>query len=289
MSRGASGTIPGLDRGPDPRWRPLFVVAALAFLVSLVVFVALVASAACGSDGGGASASSNGRAVLLPGGDGQDPGSGNASPATQTAVSAGSDYLTGPNGEDISPVVACGKIDAAVDKRHRLAPDCEPERLVQLPVDIVNEPQYLTPDSAAAIIEMVADAKKQGLSLFVVSSYRSYAVQEVLYQYWVDTLGPEEAERTSAHPGHSEHQLGTTADLSTQAVGFEPNDQFALTPEGRWVGENSWKYGFIVSYPEGKEGITGYAYEPWHVRWVGKAIAAQVHASGKTLHEFLAR
>ena len=101
--------------------------------------------------------------------------------------------------------------------------------------------------------------------------------------------GPSSTGSTSARPGHSEHQLGTTADLTSANVGFQLSEGFGDTPEGAWVRENSWKYGFIISYPAGTEGITGYAYEPWHIRYVGEATAADVHASGLTLHEYLRR
>jgi D-alanyl-D-alanine carboxypeptidase len=93
----------------------------------------------------------------------------------------------------------------------------------------------------------------------------------------------------SARPGHSEHQLGTTADISNADVGYRLTEEFGETPAGRWLAENAWRYGFVLSYPEGAEAVTGYKYEPWHFRWVGEAAAAAVRDSGLTLHEWLLR
>lgn len=147
----------------------------------------------------------------------------------------------------------------------------------------------MRPDAAQAMIEMLAAAAKEGQLMSVVSGYRSYDTQVAIYNGYVQSIGQEETDRTSARPGHSEHQLGTTADVSSQSVGFDLLESFGNTSEGRWLAANSWRYGFIISYPAGKESVTGYAYEPWHVRFVGKDVAANVKSSGLTLHEFLLR
>jgi len=120
--------------------------------------------------------------------------------------------------------------------------------------------------------------------LFVNSAYRSYGVQEQTFNQWVQSSGLAYAERTSARAGHSEHQLGTTADVGYPGHFLEG---FTGTAEATWLAANSWKYGFIISYPNGKEDITGYAYEPWHIRYLGKEAAKSVHDSGLTLHEYL--
>ena len=139
-------------------------------------------------------------------------------------------------------------------------------------------------DARTALIEMFGAAKQSGYALYVNSSYRDYATQAQTYQFWVQTNGQAYADRTSARAGHSEHQMGTTADVGTRGLELEA---FTGTPEAAWLLANSYKYGFIVSYPDGKEPITGYASEPWHVRFVGKGVAQQVKDSGLTLHEFL--
>ena len=97
----------------------------------------------------------------------------------------------------------------------------------------------------------------------------------------------EQALRQSARPGHSEHQMGTTMDITSPSVGNDLVSAFGDTPEGKWLAANAHTFGFVMSYPPGKEATTGYIYEPWHFRYVGKAEAAAVRASGLTLHEYL--
>ena len=185
-------------------------------------------------------------------------------------------------------VVACGDILAPVDKQHRLDADCEPGDLVALPARfLAADGQQLRAEAAAAMVELLEAALADGHELFVLSAYRSYELQRQVFQWHVDTYGREEAERVSARPGHSEHQLGTAADVTSRSVGLELVKAFGDTPEGRWVAENAHRFGFIVSYPEGQEAVTGYDYEPWHLRYVGKSVAREVVASGLTLHEFL--
>lgn len=124
-------------------------------------------------------------------------------------------------------------------------------------------------------------AKLEGISLWVKSGYRSYIDQKIIYNGYVERDGKEAADTYSARPGHSEHQTGLAFDLNSTA------SSFADTPEGKWIAENSYKYGFIIRYPEGKESITGYMYEPWHVRYLGVEKAKEVYESGLCLEEFL--
>jgi D-alanyl-D-alanine carboxypeptidase len=154
---------------------------------------------------------------------------------------------------------------------------------------VANGSQRLTGEAGDALVEMFASAASEGLQLLVSSAYRSYSDQVATYQYWVNTVGPEEAARTSARPGHSEHQLGTTVDLTSASVGYALVEAFGETAEGRWLAERCWTFGFFISYPAGKEAVTGYAYEPWHFRFVGNTVASSVRATGLTLHEYLLR
>ena len=120
-----------------------------------------------------------------------------------------------------------------------------------------------------ALFRAAADAGHPQLHL--TSGFRSYETQQATYDYWVRTLGQKEADRISARPGHSEHQLGQAADIwGRDCAGREC---FGSTPEGRWVAANAHRWGFIVRYPAGGEGVTGYAYEPWHLRYVGPRAA----------------
>lgn len=132
-----------------------------------------------------------------------------------------------------------------------------------------------------ALNNMIAAAKKEGITLTLRSGFRSYERQKTLYNNYVKQDGVAEADRYSARPGHSEHQSGLAFDLNSL------EQSFGETAEGKWLAENCHKYGFIIRYPQGKENITGYMYEPWHVRYLGLPIAEAVHASGLCLEEFL--
>lgn len=128
---------------------------------------------------------------------------------------------------------------------------------------------------------MQADAKALGLNLQLISGYRSYTNQKYLYKEYVKKDGEELANTYSAKPGFSEHQTGLAFDIGSVSRTFKNTD------EAKWIEENAHLYGFIVRYPEGKTAITGYIYEPWHVRFLGKEIALKVKQSELTLEEYL--
>ena len=138
----------------------------------------------------------------------------------------------------------------------------------------------MDPTAQAAFDEMAADAAAQGLNLYISSAFRSYEYQDGLYNRYVAQDGQELADTYSARPGHSEHQTGLAFDLNTI------DDSFANTAEGQWVAEHAHEYGFIVRYPADKVAITGYQYEPWHIRYLGDEAAA-VYESGLCLEEYL--
>ena len=142
-------------------------------------------------------------------------------------------------------------------------------------------PMGLTAETQKAFSEMSAAAAKDGISLFVYSGFRSYSYQEQIYNNYVSIYGRETADTFSARAGHSEHQTGLSIDVNCA------DDSFDGTPEALWLAENSWKYGFIIRYPKGKQHITGYKYEPWHVRYLGRETAEKVYRSGLTLEEYL--
>lgn len=190
---------------------------------------------------------------------------------------------------DDTPFVACGDIRAPLDKAHRLPADCVPPDLVTLPGEYVSSAgQRMRSAAAEAFRELFAAAQNDGYTILAASAYRSYQEQVTTYLSHVSRGGQAYADRISARPGHSEHQLGTTTDVTSASAGYGL-ESFEGTPEAAWLAANSWKYGFIISYPAGKESITGYVYEPWHIRWVGKAEAERVKNSGLTLHEWLLR
>ncbi len=120
----------------------------------------------------------------------------------------------------------------------------------------------------------------------LLAAYRSIEDQQSLFDRREEEMGFAAAAEGTARPGHSEHHLGTTIDV--RPIGQTDVDQeFGATPTGQWLEQNSWRYGFILSYPEGKQDVTCYKYEPWHFRYVGPELAAQVHDSGLTLREYL--
>lgn len=137
------------------------------------------------------------------------------------------------------------------------------------------------PEARAAFDRMREAAAAEGLTLQLASSFRSYARQQVLYDSYVARDGQAAADTYSARPGHSEHQSGLAFDLSPA------EDSFGGTPESAWVAANCQRFGFIIRYPKGKEAITGYQYEPWHLRYLGVETASKVAASGLTLEEYL--
>ena len=143
-------------------------------------------------------------------------------------------------------------------------------------------PGGLTSETLAAFNEMKAAAyAEKGLSLTVCSGFRSYSYQATIYNNYVARDGKAKADTYSARPGHSEHQTGLAADINYAG------DWFNTTPEAAWLAANCWKYGFIIRYPQGKQDITGYKYESWHVRYLGRELAKMVYDSGLTLEEYL--
>jgi zinc D-Ala-D-Ala carboxypeptidase len=138
----------------------------------------------------------------------------------------------------------------------------------------------------ADLAAMASAARAAGAPLQVVSAYRSYAQQEATFNYWVSVSGYQQALLTSARPGHSEHQLGTTIDFTSEGGAAPWNyADWATTAAGSWMKSNAWQYGFVMTYPKGETAVTCYDYESWHYRYVGKPIAAAVRGSGMTLRE----
>lgn len=146
-------------------------------------------------------------------------------------------------------------------------------------------------DAAGALEEMIAACKKEtGATMVTVSGYRSYAKQNRLYQNKLKAVGgsEEKADEYVARPGASEHQLGLAMDVGQQGK-TNLTDAFANTTCGQWVAENCWRYGFILRYQQGWEDVTGYMFEPWHVRYVGKENAARIHEANMPLETYLAQ
>jgi D-alanyl-D-alanine carboxypeptidase len=138
-------------------------------------------------------------------------------------------------------------------------------------------------------LRALADAATAaGNPIGVQSAYRSYTEQQAVFDDWVARLGRTDALAVSARPGHSEHQLGLAIDFrSDPATPLTLHTDWEDTPAGIWMAAHAWEYGWVMSYPKGKMKLTCYSYEPWHFRYVGRELAAQIHASGLTPREYL--
>ena len=139
--------------------------------------------------------------------------------------------------------------------------------------------------AAAALERLFAKAQAEGINLTGVSAYRSYPRQAVIFRKeW--EADPETANRVSARPGESEHQTGLAIDVSGPSAGYALSQSFGDTEEGQWLAANAPDFGFIIRFPKGKESVTGYEYEPWHLRYVGEEAARQIIRTGSTLEEY---
>lgn len=181
-------------------------------------------------------------------------------------------------------------IDVLVNKDHKLSEDYVPDNLVtpNVPFAPGSFHKTMRKEAADALEKMFDAASADGISLFAVSGYRSYGIQEIIFNSNVGVKGSVEAANMySARPGESEHQTGLAMDVTSKSVGYKLIIEFENTAEGKWLSENAHKYGFIVRYLPGKEHITGYAYEPWHIRYLGVELAQAVYESGLTYEEYL--
>ncbi|UBH12766.1 M15 family metallopeptidase [Macrococcus armenti] len=155
----------------------------------------------------------------------------------------------------------------------------------------ISLPKNYNPDVDATANEhlntLIQNGNSEGLNLVLRSAFRSYDTQASLYQQYVARDGKKKADTYSAQPGHSEHQTGLAFDLGNTEGSDDFLESFEDTKEGQWLARHAHEYGFIIRYPKGKSDITGYQYEPWHLRYLGKETATKVYESGLTLEEYL--
>lgn len=179
---------------------------------------------------------------------------------------------------------------AMVNKDFTLPDNYEPSDLVKPNVEFSFgddiPKRYLRTEAALALEELFALAEADGVELLAVSGYRSYTRQQVIFDAEKKQKGEELARQAVALPGQSEHQTGLAMDITSRSVNLEITEAFGETVEGNWVRENAHKAGFIIRYPKDKESITGYQYEPWHLRYVGKAQATAIYNNKLTLEEY---
>jgi zinc D-Ala-D-Ala carboxypeptidase len=175
----------------------------------------------------------------------------------------------------LPPVFTASSTAVLVNKSHPLNP------LRYVPADLVNargSGYYLRSEAAGALNTLFNAASSAGHGLAIVSGYRSYDTQASLYDYYVRTYGQAYADTISARPGYSEHQTGLAVDVGNASGSCGLSTCFGETPAGHWVAANAYRFGYIVRYPNGYTGTTGYSYEPWHLRYVGPTIAADMRA-----------
>ncbi|WP_315293867.1 M15 family metallopeptidase [Rothia mucilaginosa] len=159
--------------------------------------------------------------------------------------------------------------------------DWEPSDLVEF------YGHQLRAEAAKAADTMIDAAATDGVTLLVSSAYRSYAVQQQTYQYWVSVNGQQVADQLSARPGYSEHQTGLAIDFASPE-GCRLEECYRDTLAGQWLAKNAPRYGYILRFPDGRQSVTGYRFEPWHYRYVGVQIAQEYVSSGaKTFEEFI--
>lgn len=181
-------------------------------------------------------------------------------------------------------------ITALVNKQFSLDENYAPDDLVTVDVPtILENPEVnqLRQVAADALKAMFDKAEESDIYLHARSGYRSYQTQVHLFQNYADQHGEEAANRYSARPGQSEHQTGLVMDVTSESVNYQLTESFGETVEGQWVSEHAHEFGFIIRYPEGAEEITGYIYEPWHLRYLGVDMATKVYESGLTYEEYL--
>lgn len=245
--------------------------------------------AACGTQGAkGHSASSTGSSPT------SSPSvspftSPSESPATQTASATPTGSPSVSKAASASPAAARPSVESSPESLRCLVNKMRPfAQKDWAPSDLVDfEGQQLRAEAAQAARTMMDAAKAEGVALTVSSAYRSYAVQQQTYQHWVSVNGQKVADQLSARPGYSEHQTGLAIDFSSPE-GCRLEECYEDTRAGRWLAKNAQNYGFILRFPKGQQAVTGYLFEPWHYRYLGKDLTARYVASGaNTLEEFL--
>ncbi|UOQ43537.1 M15 family metallopeptidase [Halobacillus salinarum] len=236
----------------------------------------------------------NGQHSTTNDGEGKSAGSGKENNTSQNEGSSEKDNeknQSQPTSKDeVITVNNPTSMEVVVNKKRKLPDGYTPPDLT-----VPNVPFYfkeylpkkqMRKVAARALEDLFAGAKQSGIDLVAASGYRSYERQKSIYQSNVKAYGKEHADKFSARPGTSEHQTGLAMDLTSAQMSFKLEQSFRQTDEGEWLAKHAHEYGFIIRYQKGKSDITGYSYEPWHVRYVGKDLATQIYQQDDTLEEF---
>ena len=173
--------------------------------------------------------------------------------------------------------------DILVNKQNGLPFNYAPDDLITLPMILDKRTEKLALHVYKEFLRLQFYSQKNDINVFIDSGYRTYINQLKLYGYFLVKSGLEVTRDRVALPGHSEHQTGLAFDVGIIENGINRN---ITKEEAKWLAENSFKYGFILRYPEGKKDITGYGYEPWHFRYVGDDLAKYMVENNLTLEEY---
>lgn len=186
-------------------------------------------------------------------------------------------------------IKSCEDINVLVNKNNWLPKEYKPLDLIQPKVNFLSdtnfEAKFMRKEAAHALEKLFRKAKKEKINFYAVSGFRSYKRQSEIFKSNLKKDG-ELANKYSARPGQSEHQTGLAMDITCESAEFTLSDEFENTNEYEWLCINAYKYGFIIRYPKGKENITGYVFEPWHLRYVSKEVAEEVYRNQITLEEY---
>ncbi|NLI92704.1 MAG: M15 family metallopeptidase [Peptococcaceae bacterium] len=198
----------------------------------------------------------------------------------------------GKEAEDAIAYHDTSSVRVLVNKQNELPSSYVPPDLAEVNIPFTfsekAEKRMLRQEAALKLAELFEAAKKESIILYGVSGYRSYKTQKDLFAIFTSRYGSEEkANQISARPGQSEHQTGLAMDVTCRSVNFGLEESFGDTKEYAWLKENAHRYGFIIRYPKGKELITEYTYEPWHLRYVGPELATKLYEKKVTYEEYL--
>lgn len=183
-----------------------------------------------------------------------------------------------------------GDLLVLVNKLHAVSKNYRPDDMVSIDGKYTtNQGLEMKSEAYDAYLKMRKAARADEIYFKICSAYRTYGTQEYLYNSYLGSMGEELRNIRSAYPGRSEHHTGYAIDITSKSMGWSLSQAFADYPEGEWINEHCSEYGFIIRYPKGKTDITGYDYEPWHLRYVGTEAAAKITEQGITLEEYLGR
>jgi len=274
--------------------KTLTTVSALLLAMALVTACGDTNKTASGSNQPAVNnAGTNNQGTAAPGDSEADNSKNNEDQGNTSTDNSGADN-TGSSEEGTGPDIAAASdvnsVAVLVNKEFALPDDYNPSDLVYPNVRFTFkekiEKRMMRSEAAKALENLFDGAEKDGIYLAGVSAYRSHKTQTALFNRYVERDGEEKAKTYSAVPGHSEHETGLAIDVSGSDGKCAAEDCFGDTKEAEWLAKHASEYGFIIRYPEGKDSITGYKYEPWHIRYVGVDIASEIADRGITLEEY---